>query len=343
MLIRCHIFGKKNCEGPVGWEEDIHAPWYDPEGKYGNEIEGAINRGYTEEEVLSYFKTIEKFSSYCFNKSHAACYAFISFLTAWLKFYYPSQYMAAVLSMQNEAEDVAMYIKVCEQKLHIKVATPDINISEKDFTPSNGEILYGLGSVKSVGDKAISEILAARPFANVEDAMNKIPKKAFNKRIAENLIKAGAFDFEDTNRFELLNELHELRKDKGIEPYALDAFDEDAVIEMEEETLGAPITYKPWWDTVPTGKKITVRGTIREMHERNDKRGRLMAFPEMKINKCIVNGLIFASSYARCAIDVGQHYLLQAEYEFEFTGKKDDKGKFILDSIKSVKLEEEFD
>ena len=343
MLIRCHIFGKRNCEGSAGWENDMHAPWYDPEGKYGGEIEGAVHRGYTEEEVLAYFKTIEKFSSYCFNKSHAACYAYISFLTAWLKFYYPTEFMAALLSMQEEAEDIAMYVKVCEQKLHIKVATPDINISETDFTPSNGEILYGLGSVKGVGEKAIPEILAARPFASVEDAVNKIPKKSFNKRSAENLIKAGAFDFENGNRLALLNELHEIRKDKGIEPYVTEAFGEDLVIEMETETLGAPITYKPWWDTVPEGKRMTVRGTIRATNERKDKRGRLMAFPELKINKCIVNGLIFASSYAKCAIDVDEHYLQQAEYEFEFTGRKDDKGKFILDSIKSVKIEEGYE
>jgi len=65
MMIRCHIYGKKNCEGPEGWENDDHAPWYDPKGKYGGEIPGAISRGYTEEEVMEYFHTIENYSSYC--------------------------------------------------------------------------------------------------------------------------------------------------------------------------------------------------------------------------------------------------------------------------------------
>ena len=65
MMIRCHIYGKKNCEGPEGWENDDHAPWYDPKGKLGAEIPGAIVNGYTEKELKKYFETIEGFSSYC--------------------------------------------------------------------------------------------------------------------------------------------------------------------------------------------------------------------------------------------------------------------------------------
>lgn len=75
MMIRCHIYGKKNFEGPTGWENDDNAPWYDPKGKYGGEIPGAVSNGYTKEEVLGYFKSIEKFAEYAFNKSHKLCVA----------------------------------------------------------------------------------------------------------------------------------------------------------------------------------------------------------------------------------------------------------------------------
>jgi len=75
LLLRCHIYGKKNCEGPEGWENDDNAPWYDPEGKYGGEIKGALANGYTAQELLEYFNRIEKFSEYCFNKSHRLCVA----------------------------------------------------------------------------------------------------------------------------------------------------------------------------------------------------------------------------------------------------------------------------
>lgn len=339
MMKRCHIYGKRNIEGPKGWEEDEHAPWYDPQGKLGDEISGALVNGYTEKELLDYFDKIEGFASYAFNLSHAACYAFIGYLTAWLKYYYPAEFMAAVLSMQDTAEKIAAYVDVCEHKMGIKVTTPDVNISGEDFTPNGKSILYGLASVKNLGEAAIPDIIANRPYASLEDAVSRIPKKSFNKRIGENLIKAGAFNFLDTNRYSLLNEFHHIRKDKNVLDILPEAFDEDAVIEMEKEALGTPITYKPWWDEVVVNKKFTVRGHIREINERNDKRGRLMAFPELAINKCVVNGLIFASSYARCAIEVNQHYLEQYDYEYEFTGKKDEKGKLILDSIKAVKIE----
>ena len=206
MLIRCHIFGKKNCEGPEGWENDDHAPWYDPEGHYGGEIEGAVNRGYTEEEVRHYFKVIEKFSSYCFNKSHSQCYAYIAILTAWLKTYYPAEFMAAALTMADE-DSRKLYSQVCEQQMSIPIQTPDVNISGQHFTASNGAILYGLEAIKGVGASAIPEIIAHRPYASVSEAVAKIPKKAFNKKVSEALIQAGAFDFEDTNRYTLLNEL----------------------------------------------------------------------------------------------------------------------------------------
>lgn len=341
MLIRCHIFGKKNCEGPAGWEDDMHAPWYDPKGKYGGEIEGAISRGYTEEEVLDYFHTIEKFSSYCFNKSHSACYAYIGFLTAWLKYYYPAEFMAAVLSMQDTPEKIAKYVDVCESKLKIAIKTPDINISGIDFTPDGNSILYGLGSVKSVGAAAVPVIIEHRPYANVADAVARLPKKAFNKRIGENLIKAGAFDFEDENRFSLLNNFYDVRKDKKVQRYAVDAYSRDDVIEMEKEALGSPITYKPWWDGIAPCSRVVARGSIRETHERKDRRGRLMAFPNLVINKCEVSGLIFASNYAKCALEIDAHYLQQYDYEFEFIGKKDEKGKFIINSVQAVRKEED--
>ena len=335
MLIRCHIFGKKNCEGPAGWEEDMHAPWYDPKAKYGDEIPGAISNGYTEEEMLAYFHTIEKFSSYCFNKSHSACYAYIGFLTAWLKFYYPAEFMAAVLSMQDTPEKVAFYAGVCEGKMGLKMKTPDINLSGVDFTASGKSILYGLGSVKGVGNAAIPEILANRPYSSVTDAIERIPKKAFNKRIGENLIKAGAFDWEDENRLAILNEFHVARKDK-IEPFVEEGYDDSLTMEFEQESLGTYITVKPWWDDVAVGKKFAFIGSIRKINERPDKRGRLMAFPEIHSAGCDINGLIFASAYAKVAIEVNNNFMRQAEVEFEFTGKKDDKGKLLIESIKMI-------
>lgn len=82
MMKRCHIYGKKNCEGPKGWENDDNAPWYDPDAHYGAEIKGAIANGYTADEVNNYFNKTEKFSSYAFNQSHSISYAFITLLNS---------------------------------------------------------------------------------------------------------------------------------------------------------------------------------------------------------------------------------------------------------------------
>ncbi len=244
--------------------------------------------------------------------------------------------MAAVLSMQDTPEKVAFYAGVCEGKMGLKMETPDINLSGVDFTANGKSILYGLGSVKGVGDAAIPEILANRPYTSVTDAIERIPKKAFNKRIGENLIKAGAFDWEDKNRLAILNEFHVARKDK-IEPFVEEGYNDSLTMEFEKEALGTYITVKPWWDEVAVNQKVTFRGGIRKLNERADKRGRLMAFPELISDGCEISALMFSSAYAKVAIEVSNNYLRQAEVEFEFTGKKDEKGKFIINGISVVK------
>ena len=212
--------------------------------------------------------------------------------------------MAAVLTIFSGDEDKRKaYMSICENHLGIQMATPDINESGEGFTPDaeNHRILYGLKSIKSVGDAAIPDLLANRPYASLEDVMNKVPKKAFNKRIGENLIKAGAFDFIDKNRFALLNQFHELRRDKGIDPYDTSTYDEDACIEMEEEVFGKSITHKPWWDAIKDGTSLReIPAEVLDVTERTDKRGGLMAFAELLINKCHVRALIWSSKYSKC-------------------------------------------
>lgn len=342
MMIRCHIFGKKNIEGPEGWEENENAPWYDPKAKYGKEIPGAIANGYTAEEVKKYFDDIMGFAKYAFNKSHACSYSYISYLTAWLKYYYPTEFMAAVLTMaaQDAKKDEKMprYLKVCEKDMKLLIKTPDINISGYDFTPNGKTIRYGLSSVKNVGEVALKDIVANQPYDSLEDAINRIPKKSFNKRIGENLIKAGAFDSFNPNRYELLNTFHTLRKDKGVEEYDITQYDEDAIMKLEIEALGVPITYKPWWEIQPEGVKIEAEGIITGLTERADKNGNLMAWPKLKINKCEIKGIMFASNYVKYAIDIQDHWKDKKNYKFKFSGKKDDKGIFKLDKIVSVKI-----
>lgn len=343
MLIRCHTYGKKNCEGPEGWEKDEHAPWYDPRGKYGSEIPGGIANGYTEEEILSYFKSIEKFSEYCFNKSHSQCYAYLGFLTAWLKYYYPTEFMAAVLSMQDTPEDVKFYSDVCNS-IDIKVSVPDINVSKEDFTADaeHRTILYGLSAVKGVGGAALGELIANAPYESLDDAMARIPKKAFNKRVAEGLIKAGAFDWEDTNRINLLNHLHEVRKDKmvledGSKAIAFeppDRWNENTCMAFEQETLGTHITYRNWWEELETGETAKFTGRIKAVREHRQKNGKLMAFVTLTdedINTDI-ECCVFAKQYG----PLNSLLYGREGYVLHVSGKKSDKGSFIINDAQPV-------
>ena len=341
MLIRCHIYGKKNCEGPEGWENDENAPWYDPKEKYGAEIPGAISNGYTAKEILDYFHTIEKYSSYCFNASHAVSYSFTTVLCAWLKYYYPEQFMAAVLTMADDSKK-AFYTDVCN-KMGISVVTPDINLSKQDFTPDpdTHRILYGIGAVKGIGAASIDDLISNAPYAGVADALERLPKKAFNKRVAENLIKAGAFDRFEENRNILLNELYELRGDKvknengEKEPLriSVDSWGEKTAIEYEEEVLGAHITFKTWWELLGDNEVTSFNGIISSVREHRQKDGKLMAFLNVLDDETqsMIECCIFAKQFGplHAFITEGRHA--------EFTGKKSEKGSFIINDLQVIK------
>jgi len=312
MLKRCHIYGKKNCEGPEGWEENDDLPWYDPKGKYGDEIPGGISRGYTKEQILHYFDEISEFAKYSFNRAHTACYGYIAILTAWLKVYYPTQFMSALLSVFNsEEEKRKKYVSVCEKQLKLTLRVPDINISGSDFTPNGKEILYGLSSVKGCGAASIPAIIAEReangPYQSIQDAIDRLPKAVFKKNVAESLIKCGAFDFEDDNRYRLLNHLYDIRDDKKAIRYDEDEFCEATVIQLEEEILGVPLTYKPWWDSI--NEKETINDICAEIissRTQNDKNNNQMMFCTAMMNGCKVDCVIFSSVYQKTAMILEQ-------------------------------------
>lgn len=326
MLIRSHIYGKKNCEGPKGWETNDKLPWYDPKGKYGKEIPGALINGYTEQEMLEYFKRIEGFASYAFNKSHAASYSVISVITAWLKLNYPVEYMAAYLTMAGE-DEFTMALQLCKA-MNIQVKVPDIRKSQNDFTPDpeNKSILFGLGMVKGVGETSIPAIIENAPYTSLEDAFNRIPKKAFNKRVATALINSGAFDFENTNRYELINKFMDLRGDKEerLDP---EKYDEATCIALEDETLSRHITYQTWWEEVSPEETYRFNNCeVKKIREHTDKKGSLMAFMTITIDDIDVEAICFASKYKNL-ISIFDTRLCD---KIDIVGKKTEKGDFII-------------
>lgn len=323
---RCHIYGKKNCEGPEGWEQDDNAPWYDPKGKYGPEIKGAVANGYTPEEMKYYFEYISGFSSYAFNKSHAVAYSFTSMLTTWLKLYHPVEFFAAYLSMQS-LEDLVRYIPLV-RKEGIDVEVPDINVSNLDFTPNGNTILFGLGSIKGVGLSSIPAIIEHRPYTSLEDAMEKIGKKAFNKRVGSALIKSGAFSNIKHNRLELMNEFYDLRKDKD-ERLNNEDYGRELIMSFEMETLNCPVTYTPEWFSMEDKTEVeNVKVRITKVDERKDKSGNLMAFCKGDVGGGVeIDLIVFSSIYLN-----NLPYIKYDETVY-LSGKKESDSKMIVKKV----------
>lgn len=160
-------------------------------------IKGCLANGYDREFANDLFALIEPFADYGFNKAHAYGYAYISYQTAYLKANYPAEYMAALLtSVKDDKDKTATYLNEC-RNLGIKVAQPDINASDVDFTVSDGEVVYGLSAVRNIGESVVAEILEARSerrFTDFVDFARRVSIGALNKRVIESAVKAGVFD-----------------------------------------------------------------------------------------------------------------------------------------------------
>ncbi|MDW8800073.1 DNA polymerase III subunit alpha [Clostridium sp. A1-XYC3] len=168
----------------------------DEDGKV--EVPGCIRNGISEEIANKIFDQMMDFASYAFNKSHAAAYAILSYQTAYLMYYYPTEFIAATLnSVKGDSDKVAYYLRFANEK-GIQVLPPDINESYAKFTVEKNTIRFGLSAIKNVGENIIDSIVKSRKakgeFLDISDFCNKIDISSINKRVVESLIKAGAFD-----------------------------------------------------------------------------------------------------------------------------------------------------
>ena len=236
-------------------------------------IEGAKQKGFSENKATHLFTLCSKFAGYGFNKSHSASYSVISYQTAYLKAHYPVEFMASLLtSITGDSDKVSAYIAEC-QKMNIKVMPPDINESLKDFTVVGDGIRFGLIVIKNVGIGAVENMIAVRKkdgkFTSLLNFCERVDLRAVNKRVMESLIKSGAFDSLG-RRAALLKKLGsvidkasavqketsngqgalfqmERRASLPDEPEADDAaeFSPDELLRMEKEMLGLYISGHP--------------------------------------------------------------------------------------------------
>ena len=216
-------------------------------------IEGAIKSGADRELMEKFWKQLEDFAAYCFNKSHAACYALIAYWTAYLKAHYPAAFMAGLMTSDfNDTDRLAIDIAACNH-MAISVLPPDVNESFLEFavTPSaEPQVRFSLAAIKNVGKGAAEEIVEVRdkggPFADLADFLTRVNLGVVNRKALECLIKAGAFD-RFTDRFTLLHNLDTLvaysaRLNKQTRSGQTDLFgtDKDVTITKPTLTLIAP-------------------------------------------------------------------------------------------------------
>ena len=178
---------------------------------YGNEelhVPGCVKRGIPEAVANKIFDDMVDFANYAFNKSHASAYAVVTYQTAYLKIYYPAEYMAALISSVREnTAKMSSYIQTCKS-MGIKILPPDINKGSGDFFVDGDGIRFGLSGLKSIGDGVTEvihqEVVANGPFTSLEDFVGRLSGKEANKRTIESFILAGAFDSFGYNRHQMM-------------------------------------------------------------------------------------------------------------------------------------------
>ena len=245
---------------------------------YGNEEEGVpgcIHRGISEKTANKIYDDMIDFAKYAFNKSHAAAYAVVSYQTAFLKYYYPVEYMAALMtSVIHNPSKVAEYI-LSSRKMQIEILPPDINFGESEFSADHGAIRYGLSAIKSLGAPMIRAIVEERKengkYQSLRDFIERMSGKELNKRAIENLIKAGALDQVAGNRRQKLMvyaeivdavnqekknamtgqmSLFDLISDEEKEAYEIqmpkvEEYSKEELLSFEKEVLGVYISGHP--------------------------------------------------------------------------------------------------
>jgi DNA polymerase-3 subunit alpha len=202
-------------------------------------ITGATSRGLPSKKVIKIFDLMEQFAGYGFNKSHSAAYAYLAYVTAYLKAHFSVEFMSALLTSESgNMEKIVKYINECRE-MGIRVLPPDANESDLNFTPAGDAIRFGLGAVKNVGQGAVEAIVAARneggKFTSIYNFCDRINLAAVNRRVIESLVKAGALDSTGANRAQLTEAL-DRAIDSGLRSSRDRAMGQHGLFGMEEDT-----------------------------------------------------------------------------------------------------------
>ncbi len=256
-------------------------------------IEKAVANDTPDAVARQLWDDMEKSQDYSFNKSHAACYALISYRTAWLRANHPCEYMAALISsVMNTKDRVPFYVNACHE-LGIDVLPPDVNESQVDFAVVDGKIRFGLNAVKGVGEGAARAIIAARaeggPFESIWDFSERVDPQVANKRVVEALVKCGALPGSRKAALDVLDRalgaaaeralrrnqvsIFDVQADQShggyYEPLSTDEFEKNELLRLEKEVLGLYVSEHPL-SAIRAELRRKTDATIAELERRRD-------------------------------------------------------------------------
>ena len=267
-------------------------------GSDDGDIPGCIKNGIDEQTAISIFDEINDFANYAFNKSHAAAYAFVTYQTAYLKTFYPVEYMASLISSIDDLDKINHYIANCKE-MGIDRLPPDVNKSEDTFTVENNSIRFGLSAVKNVGRAMILNLVNERKnngeFKTFSDFIDRMAGRDMNKRALEGLISCGAFDSMGVKRSQLLavyekaldgtaraardNVAGQMSLFDTIEEQSemqfpnIDELDKKTMLKMEKQSTGLYFSGHPMEEYTDKIKKLTkynISDVLTSVHKDED-------------------------------------------------------------------------
>ncbi len=257
-------------------------------------VQGCKKNDISEQKALEIFSYMEEFAKYGFNKSHSACYSVVAYQTAYLKVYYPAEFMAATISSEMGSSDrVTILLEEC-RNMKIEVLPPDVNESGWDFVVSEGRIRFGLGAVKNVGKGAVEAIVKERekegPYKTIFELARRVQQSSVNKKVFESLAEAGAFDSLEGTRAQLYAAVEaavefgqKTRKSNGnVNQSALFDFDNDEELEIPEPTLPQ---VADWKKSEVLSREKNILGFFLSGHPLDRYRDEVAAFATVSVDR----------------------------------------------------------
>lgn len=255
----------------------------------------------------------------------AFAYSVLSCITAYLAHYYRPEFMAQVLNIEDDNKKIDYYIDVCKDN-NIHIYAPNINTSDSEFKAENGNISYGISKITKVG-KTTDSIIENRPYNSLEDLQVKVKPR---KDVFENLIKSGCFDFVNLNRYQLLNSLYDIRKDKvdKVERYDVMTYDVEACRSFEQDSIKTQLTYPSLFKQAKKGVEVSFECKLKNITERIDKNGNTYGIYDLEIDGTNVKAMCFSRTHSGARISLFNK--MENNKPVVLKGKIDDKNMFMV-------------